>query len=542
MNKTSKNTRSLENKAMKGDVSASFQLFSNYDTDASPYKANKYLEQCKEALSFSSETHVEVPQNRLLLENIELYFFRRFKYLEVSFEKNVTVLIGDNGSGKTTILDAITRTFSWINARIVYKGRNGRTLEDSDVTIGVLDNAEVNTTLSLGDKTKYRGSLVRPAKGIESPKNSKLEDYKSLSNLYRVINSRLQSYLSEEINIPLLASYSVERSNIKPNITFDLDKISKETPESRFDAIDKSVLDGTSNISEFLKWLIYFDNISNSADLNRLSHIRNEIIALEKATTDSSSALYELLMLKRNEERELSLKLEKINAENNNLILKSVKSAITKAVPSISNIFIDRSSGRAEVRLIDENVNINFSQASKGQQVYISLIADIARRLISLNPTLNNKLHGQGIILIDEIELHLHPDWQKNILSNLTSTFPNIQFIVTTHSPIVLSGVKSKNIRVLGKNNIDEDVASTPIAQSYARSPSEVLNTIMHVDLSDRFPERSKLEKYRKIVEQGDYKSEEALNLRKELVDTLGDSYEELIRLDMVMRRRELLG
>ncbi|TOP64259.1 hypothetical protein CGH11_25480, partial [Vibrio parahaemolyticus] len=83
-------------------------------------------------------------------------------------------------------------------------------------------------------------------------------------------------------------------------------------------------------------------------------------------------------------------------------------------------------------------------------------------------------------------------------------------FIVSTHSPIVISGVQSRNIRILGKNSDGEDVASPPVAQSYARSPSEILYTIMHVDLSDRFPESSTLEKYRKIVEQGDYKSEKA--------------------------------
>lgn len=545
MKKHSKNTRRLEDKSIKGDVSTSFQLFMNYDSgedvDINPVKAQHYFDECKEALSFNDALGKSLPINRLTLDEIDLYYFRRFVHLPIVFEKDVTVFIGDNGSGKTTILDAIARSFSWINARIVFQGRNGRPLDDSDVTIGALANAEVNATFSLGEHTRYKGSLVRPAKGIESAKSSKLEDYKSLSNLFRVVNSRSLKNSSQEINIPLLAFYSVDRSNIKSNATFDLEKISKDVTESRFDAIDKSVLDGTGNVSDFLKWFIFADNLSNTSELEKLSKIKNEIIALEKVVLDKSSTLYELLDSKREEEKNLSAKLIASDTEKNNEVLESVKSAITVAVPSVSNIFVDRSSGRAEVRLINENVNINFSQASKGQQVYISLVADIARRLVSLNPNLKNRLDGQGIVLIDEVELHLHPDWQKSVLRNLLSTFKNIQFIVSTHSPIVLSGVKSNNIRILGKNKNGEHVASSPLAQSYARSPSEVLQTIMHVDLSDNFPEKRLLDKYRKIVEQGDYKSDIAKSIRNSLEEALGNTHEELIRLDMVIRRRGLL-
>lgn len=545
MKKHSKNTRRLEGKSIKGDVSTSFQLFMNYDSgedvDINPVKAQHYFDECKEALSFNDALGKSLPINRLTLDELDLYYFRRFVHLPIVFEKDVTVFIGDNGSGKTTILDAIARSFSWINARIVFQGRNGRPLDDSDVTIGALANAEVNATFSLGEHTRYKGSLVRPAKGIESAKSSKLEDYKSLSNLFRVVNSRSLKNSSQEINIPLLAFYSVDRSNIKSNATFDLEKISKDVTESRFDAIDKSVLDGTGNVSDFLKWFIFADNLSNTSELEKLSKIKNEIIALEKVVLDKSSTLYELLDSKREEEKNLSAKLIASDTEKNNEVLESVKSAITVAVPSVSNIFVDRSSGRAEVRLINENVNINFSQASKGQQVYISLVADIARRLVSLNPNLKNRLDGQGIVLIDEVELHLHPDWQKSVLRNLLSTFKNIQFIVSTHSPIVLSGVKSNNIRILGKNKNGEHVASSPLAQSYARSPSEVLQTIMHVDLSDNFPEKRLLDKYRKIVEQGDYKSDIAKSIRNSLEEALGNTHEELIRLDMVIRRRGLL-
>ena len=64
-----------------------------------------------------------------------------------------------------------------------------------------------------------------------------------------------------------------------------------------------------------------------------------------------------------------------------------------------------------------------------------------SRRLSIANPLLDNPLLGEGVVLIDEIELHMHPSWQRNVLKQLRETFPNIQFIITTHSPIVLSEV-----------------------------------------------------------------------------------------------------
>lgn len=546
MKSLSKAIRLLDNNSKKGNISASFQLFENYedgkDIAIDLSKSTYYFEKCKSALGYDESSHLETPNNKITLEHIDLHFFRKFDHLRVPLEGDMTVLIGNNGAGKTTILDAISRTFSWINARIVTKGRNGRVLEDHDVTIGKDENAEVNATFNLGSSTRFDGSLVRPAKGLETPKSSKLENYKNLSNLYRTINSRTKKNTNNEINIPLFAFYSVERSNIKSNITFDLEKLSENSVESRFDALDKSVLDGTGNINDFLKWFIFIDNLANSNEIKNLEKLRSESDALKEFVTNESHPLHSILINKNKEIEELEIKINNSDSGIFHSVINSVKSAIALAVPSVSDIFVDRSSGRAEVRLINENTNINITQASKGQQVYISLIADIAKRLIQLNPLLKNPLNGQGIILIDEIELHLHPEWQRTILGKLTKTFPNIQFIVTTHSPIVLSGVRKNKIRTLGTDSDDRNIAAPPLAQSYARTPSEVLETIMYVNFDASFPEKSKLTKYKNFIEQGDFNSEQAESLRIELEEALGSAHEELIRLSMVKRRREKLG
>ncbi|HDC4291007.1 TPA: AAA family ATPase [Enterobacter cloacae] len=535
--------RALKRNALKGNISSMFELMGIYekgtDVPIDLKLSNEYYKMCVDSLGFKFDSNNEIPKNKIKLDYLLLVNFRRFTKVDIIFDDKVTVFIGDNGAGKTTLLDAIARTFSYINARIIAKNRNGRSLDDFDVKVDCNSNAEAITSISLGSYTKYSGSLARAAKGIENSKASELESYTQLSALFRTINYRLLQSINSPINIPLFAYYPVERSLIKSNQTFDIERFDTVSIESRFDSLDKSAIDGASNIEESLKWFIYNDNLVNNDHLiNERRTIETEIKALS-SIENLPKALSEELTKRKLRLEQLDSNISDTVFNYSNKVVRFFKDAIIKSVPSITDIFIDRTSGRLEVKIINDKETINIFQASKGQLVYLALIADLARRLISLNPTLNNPLNGQGIVLIDEVELHLHPEWQQNIIRNLTSTFPNLQFIITTHSPQVLSTVSKKNIRKLSENIHGEEIIAPPMAESYARSSSEVLSTVMHVEPIPKFPERKKLEKYRKIIEQGDFRSEEASNLLHELTLALGADHEELISLSIVRRRRE---
>jgi predicted ATP-binding protein involved in virulence len=90
--------------------------------------------------------------------------------------------------------------------------------------------------------------------------------------------------------------------------------------------------------------------------------------------------------------------------------------------------------------LVNKNgKTLDVAQLSQGEKSMMALVGDIARRLAIMNPALENPLEGSGIVLIDEVDLHLHPNWQRAIVGNLNNTFPNCQFVLTTHSPIVIS-------------------------------------------------------------------------------------------------------
>ena len=99
---------------------------------------------------------------------------------------------------------------------------------------------------------------------------------------------------------------------------------------------------------------------------------------------------------------------------------------------------------RLRMKVEKNGINLDVSQLSDGEKCTMTLFGDLARRLCIANPRLDDPLKGDGVVLIDEIELHMHPSWQRMVLPKLQETFPNIQFIITTHSPIVLSEVDDR--------------------------------------------------------------------------------------------------
>jgi predicted ATP-binding protein involved in virulence len=182
------------------------------------------------------------------------------------------------------------------------------------------------------------------------------------------------------------------------------------------------------------------------------------------------------------------------------------------------------------------------SLLSDGVKGMLSMTADIAYRCIQLNPHLSSPSEEtEGIVLIDEIDLHLHPKWQQTVLSDLCKTFPKIQFIVTTHSPQVLSSIHQKSIRLLGKNVNGKDVAVMPRSESYGEISSDVLQTIMHVDPQPPVPEKSKLERLTALIDQGLYQTQEAVDLLSELKTVLSETHPQLQKLQRSIKRQEIL-
>ena len=130
-----------------------------------------------------------------------------------------------------------------------------------------------------------------------------------------------------------------------------------------------------------------------------------------------------------------------------------------------------------------EGVEVPFDSLSGGEQAFLLLVADLARRLMLSSPN-TPVAEAPGIVCIDEIELHLHPAWQRRILKSLTEAFPSCQFIVSTHSPQVIAGVEARHVRLLTPGGNGVRKVSRPIA-SRGRDSNYVLEGILDVPAHD---------------------------------------------------------
>ena len=128
--------------------------------------------------------------------------------------------------------------------------------------------------------------------------------------------------------------------------------------------------------------------------------------------------------------------------------------------------------------LVDKaGASLDLSQLSDGERSFLAMISDLSRRLTLANPLLNNPLHGAGVVLIDEIELHLHPKWQREVREKLRRTFPNIQFIATSHSPFVLQSLQPGELI-----NLDPD----EFGEYAGKSIEDIAENVMGVELPQK--------------------------------------------------------
>lgn len=171
--------------------------------------------------------------------------------------------------------------------------------------------------------------------------------------------------------------------------------------------------------------------------------------------------------------------------------LETVKDAMKRCYlsvdSSIKNVHFafDVKSGELEVMIYREDQTEKFPvrMLSDGEKGIISLVADIAYRMALLNPDLLDRiLETPGVVLIDEIDLHLHPSWQKKIVQDLMCIFPNIQFVMTTHSPSILVNVPKENIWILDRYQICQ-----PSGTTYGRTVGEVLQEVMDINVQPEF-------------------------------------------------------
>lgn len=213
--------------------------------------------------------------------------------------------------------------------------------------------------------------------------------------------------------------------------------------------------------------------------------------------------------------------------------LQIVTNAIEQFLPDYNNLRVKRTP-RPHM-LIDKNEEtFDLEQLSDGEKNLIALVGDIARRMSLGNPKTNNPLSGSGIILIDEIDLHLHPSWQRLVVPKLLEVFPNCQFFISTHSPQILSHVKPDSVFLLEQS--EEGLSYRKADETYGMSLDRVVELVME-DESRPETVTGHLERLFELIERN--KLEQA----KELIITLKKDMKtdpEIMRAEMLIRQQEM--
>lgn len=519
MNKPSRTIKHLEQKSIKGDLASSFQLYDYY-------KSGRYIEQNDgKALKLIEKCESIIKKSKIKLDRVRLNNFRRFEDFEISFEPDITVIIGENGAGKSTIVDSIAKSLSWIAAFLEKDNNSGKRIINSDINTDTkaLD-AQIKSFYSLDNVNKFQLILSKAKQEEDQKIESKFEEIRIITKTYRTVSSQFT------IEYPLFAYYGIERSNITSNHKSNI----KSLDNNRINGY-KNAFDDKGKLTDVSNWFIKIDNIANTEDSLNLQNELNTLRKTLKLTEDELviDSLKKLLNLKENEYRKsLTNNSNKEYTKLRNIL----NDIISKLIPNVSNLEISRASGRDELLLRSFEKTVSIEQLSQGQRSVLSMVIDIVYRLTILNPHLDNPLLSQGIIVIDEIELHLHPQWQQSIIKNLREIFPNIQFIITTHSPHVLSTVDFKSIRILKNNNDNNIELISPNFQSKGISSSDILLYIMDTTLVPDIIEAKEVEQYKKYVLNHETDSDEAEKLYNKLIKHFGKDHRILYEIDDLIR------
>ena len=423
------------------------------------------------------------------LKKVTIENYRAIERMELPLHPQLTVLHGDNGHGKTSVLNGVAVGLSRIPQLLVRGPRGSLTISDSDQRrSGPL---RVTTTTTEGLRWTQGSSLKGRA---PQALREKIADIVAADSDGRA-----------PLDLPILALYDTDRALVREPYRLS------SASSSRYDALG-GAFSARSDFRRFFEWFYERENVE----------IRSQ-----------------------RELRDFDYRLRDLDA---------VRRAVGEMVPGLSRPSMESNlqTGSGEisfhftVSMTDENGNsetLDIDQLSGGYRIVLAMVADLARRMAQGNPHLEDALGSEAIVLIDEVDLHLHPRWQQRVLTDLMDTFPNAQFIVSTHSPQVLTTVKPEHIVELYREG-DGVVAGGASGHTYGAKSGDVLAVLMGVD--ERPPSEHNefvavLERYNELVFSGQGESAQAKGLRSEL-ESLSPRDPGLGRADAEMRRQKVMS
>ncbi|HIF5639036.1 TPA: AAA family ATPase [Vibrio parahaemolyticus] len=462
------------------------------------------------------------------VKELSVFDYKRFSKAHLTFpDKGTTVVIGNNGSGKSTILEAIAKNLQFLSDNIRIKNNNNYKFHESEINVDAkYDNSTIECIIELDNKYSFSCSLVKNSENTPRKITSELEQFKALGGMLQE-SDRLHK---DNFSYPLLAYYPVERSVTvkREEVTRKQEKQDKPLKRSILDKIEghNKPFDGTSNFDTFFNWFKEIDDIVNEYKASTSftpEDIKNALIN-RKPEQSIEDFLSSFIISDEDTDEDYKIALKNQ--------IEIVKKAIKKFLSDIEEIAIRRTP-YLDMYVTKRGKKLSVFHLSQGEKTLLALVSDIARRLVTLNPKLDEPLHGRGIVIIDELDLHLHPQWQQSVIQNLEETFPNIQFIVSTHSPLILNTVTSEKIKILDENSTDGTLL-TPEINPFGKVSAEALAIMdtpekpsLKLDIED------KLNEFEQLVKSGKENEPDTKKL-KSLIEatgyTIDDSQLELWR------------
>ncbi len=361
------------------------------------------------------------------LASIDIKNYRGVYSLYMPLDNNLTVLTGSNGSGKTTILDAVAVLLSWITARTRSLKSSGRSISEKQIQNG-MKAARISVFADTPKSIHWQ--LVKSRAGRKVDMATDMSELKEF--ILELRDSISES--DEQCSIPLFAYYPVNRAvldiplRIRTSHKFEL-----------LEAWDES-LTSAANFRTFFEWFRQREDLENE----------------NRSYLDSPN--------------------KPEGWEFPDRQLNTVRQALGEFLPEFSDFRVRRKPLHMTVFKMGEELSVE--QLSEGEKCMIALVGDLARRLAIANPTASDPLAGDGIVLIDEFDLHLHPMWQRRMVRLLPQVFTNCQFIVTTHSPQAIGEVRAEQLRILYRDE-EQKICFKQPAQSYGLTSNEILDEIM---------------------------------------------------------------
>ena len=438
------------------------------------------------------------------IDSIHLTNYRCHASLAVDFKPGFNVIVGVNGSGKTSLLKAICDALTGFSNFVPVP--SGMFSALSDANVARLKSEATDGRYRFEPQYPVKVDAVSEAFGIHC--NWTVQKTSQVSHLdisgrppgqiwhgkMRPTSGQPDEEVSSRVSLPVIAFYRANRHWVQPQ------------PHEMQAALARN-----ARTDGYVNW---FDA---SLDSNALQlWVISKCLERYQLSSESGTSFDEI------DSDELAL----------------VNRALAVAVEGAKGMKYDLRQKSLLVEWMSAGASDReptaFENLSDGQRAVIGLVADIARRMCVLNPQLGRKVTTEtsGVVLVDELDIHLHPRWQRILINGLKRAFPKVQFIAASHSPQVLGELRPEEIILLRSNGTARPQVS------YGLTSNQVLEEIMGADA--RTPEVDKLlSEVFELLERGDLQEAKS---KLEVLEIRAPGIPELAGAQALLRRKEVVG